>query len=42
MNSQCLECSIRKFCTKQEPNEDWTCEEYEEYKKNELSEECND
>lgn len=37
MNSQCLDCLIRKFCTNQEPDEDWSCTEYtkyEEHKKN--------
>ena len=28
MNQQCSECKIRKFCTKDEPKEDWTCDDY--------------
>lgn len=28
MNQQCSECKIRKFCTQDEPEEDWTCTDY--------------
>ena len=25
MNDQCQECTIRKMCDREEPQEDWTC-----------------
>ena len=29
MNEQCDMCKYRKWCTKQEPEEDWSCNDYE-------------
>jgi hypothetical protein len=28
MNQQCEECKIRKFCSLDEPDEDYTCESF--------------
>ena len=28
MNDQCLNCNIRKWCYREEPEEDWTCDYY--------------
>ena len=28
MNEQCEQCKIRKFCSKDEPDEDWTCDSF--------------
>lgn len=28
MNNQCAECKIRKFCYREEPKDDWTCDSY--------------
>lgn len=28
MNDQCLNCKIRKWCYREEPEEDWTCDYY--------------
>ena len=28
MNEQCLNCKIRKWCYRDEPQEDWTCDYY--------------
>lgn len=25
MNNQCMNCKIRKWCYREEPEEDWTC-----------------
>ena len=30
MNDQCAICKIRKFCSLEEPDEDWTCESYKD------------
>ena len=29
MNDQCVNCKIRKWCYREEPEEDWTCDYYE-------------
>ena len=28
MNDQCINCKIRKWCYREEPTEDWTCDHY--------------
>lgn len=28
MNNQCAECKIRKFCYREEPKDNWTCDSY--------------
>ena len=28
MNDQCIDCKIRKWCYREEPTEDWTCDHY--------------
>lgn len=28
MNDQCLDCKIRKWCDRDESQEDWTCDYY--------------
>lgn len=28
MNDQCVVCKIRKWCYRDEPQEDWTCDYY--------------